>query len=288
MSGAAQLPKSRGVSSDLRSLTSWTIASAQYVLLSLSILMVARRVLGAATQPLSGGWLVAVAIVVASFAVISRWCQRQVGNAPPGWPTELVWWIPTATMASLAIGLTLPGVSIGAVVAFMGIFFAEELFSLTIAGRYGLKIGNGIFRPSLFWGRKTTDDRRAASNVLTDAAATNHESSNALEEEFSSDETVTQKVVRTETEEGEMTHALLRSVLPSGQQTSWMHLAFCPPLRELPAVDVEQVEGPDATIRVGQILMSGVRLDIRLREVPSRQQRITVELFAHSRSALRK
>jgi hypothetical protein len=51
--------------------------------------------------------------------------------------------------------------------------------------------------------------------------------------------------------------------MSAGQLTTHLHIAFCPPFESAPEVEVEQVSGVAANVRVGMTLPQGVRFDVK-------------------------
>lgn len=74
--------------------------------------------------------------------------------------------------------------------------------------------------------------------------------------------------------------ATLRAELAAGQRTASIHLAFCPPLAEVPELEFEQVDGPDARIQQGELFRHGARLDVRLAEPAATACSVVIELAA--------
>jgi hypothetical protein len=56
----------------------------------------------------------------------------------------------------------------------------------------------------------------------------------------------------------------LRVTFAAGQRTAAAHAAFCPPLGAMPDITFEQLDGPPARIKPGQVLPFGIRLDLKL------------------------
>jgi hypothetical protein len=56
----------------------------------------------------------------------------------------------------------------------------------------------------------------------------------------------------------------LRVSFAAGQRTAAAHAAFCPPLGAMPELTFEQLDGPAARIKPGQVLPFGIRLDLKL------------------------
>jgi mutator protein MutT len=92
---------------------------------------------------------------------------------------------------------------------------------------------------------------------------------------------VVQQLTRSRTPDGSETiSGWLRIPLLAGQRTATVHLAFCPPFQCVPELETEQQDGPDATIRVGQVLPYGARLEFKLADVAEAPAEVLVEYSA--------
>lgn len=89
------------------------------------------------------------------------------------------------------------------------------------------------------------------------------------EESFDLPPGVTQQLTRATEAGQEQVHGLVRAKFTSGQRHVYLHVGFCPPLPSVPHVELHQLEGPDVQIKQGQVLTSGVRFDLKLREAPT-------------------
>ena len=78
---------------------------------------------------------------------------------------------------------------------------------------------------------------------------------------------------------GEIIHGTCRARFAVGQRQESVHLAFCPPLKNQPAVEVETVDGLAATVKVALLVPHGARFDIRLDETPEEQGDVVIEFF---------
>ncbi len=76
---------------------------------------------------------------------------------------------------------------------------------------------------------------------------------------------VIQQLTRSSTAQGgDMLCGRLRLDLLAGQRTGNLHVAFCPPFAGTPEITALQVDGPEARIKIAQLLPYGVRLDVKL------------------------
>lgn len=94
------------------------------------------------------------------------------------------------------------------------------------------------------------------------------------------DEDVSQQLTRRRTSEGiDSMHLWVRADVPSGSRVGVAHLAFCPPFDDTPEVLFEQADGPEATIKLGQVLPYGARLEWKLEAVSESDESILIEVF---------
>ena len=105
-----------------------------------------------------------------------------------------------------------------------------------------------------------------------------------LEDEDQVSDNVVQQVTRVrDTDGGESLHGVLRGDFAPGERNQNLHIAFCPPLAAVPEFTFEQVEGPSATIKAGQVEMFGARLEVRLDAPPREAAQVLVEFSAATR-----
>ena len=91
---------------------------------------------------------------------------------------------------------------------------------------------------------------------------------------------VSQQLTRAVGDDGcEILYGLLRGHFAPGQRSLRLHVSFCPPFETVPQVSVDKVEGPELTVRVGQVLPYGARLDLRLKTLDAEPLDVVLELF---------
>ncbi|RCS49160.1 hypothetical protein DTL42_11495 [Bremerella cremea] len=95
-------------------------------------------------------------------------------------------------------------------------------------------------------------------------------------------ENVTQQLTRASEADQEQIHGLVRATFTAGQRHAYLHIGFCPPLPSVPHVELHQLEGPEVQIKPGQVLTSGVRFDLKLREVSAETTLPVFEFLATS------
>jgi hypothetical protein len=90
-----------------------------------------------------------------------------------------------------------------------------------------------------------------------------------------------QRVVRQRDAEGvEAIWATMRAEFAAGQRSATLHVGFCPPLSELPRVEVATVDGPEAEVKVSQAFAHGARLELRLSEAAKQSCCVVIQLTA--------
>jgi len=98
-------------------------------------------------------------------------------------------------------------------------------------------------------------------------------------------EGTSQQLTRAIIGQQEHVHGLLRCELASNQRHAYLHVGFCPPLATLPQVELNQTDGPELQIQVGQIMTTGVRFDLKLRSAQPTEQSAVFEFMATSEIA---
>ncbi len=102
------------------------------------------------------------------------------------------------------------------------------------------------------------------------------------DESFGLADNVSQQLTRAIEADQEQIHGLVRATFTAGQRHAYLHIGFCPPLPSVPHVELHQLEGPEVQIKPGQVLTSGVRFDLKLREAPAEMTLPVFELLATS------
>jgi hypothetical protein len=91
---------------------------------------------------------------------------------------------------------------------------------------------------------------------------------------------VTQQMTRSMTADGGETIAgRVRVDFRANEKQSAAHLAFMPPLRNIPEVYVDQSSGPAASVTPGSVYAHGVRVDVRLEEAATEPNSIWFEIY---------
>lgn len=79
---------------------------------------------------------------------------------------------------------------------------------------------------------------------------------------------------------GETIRGTLAAQFAPGERLATLHVAFCPPLARFPQIEAEATDDPDVSVKVVQVLTSGVRIDVGRSRAAERDEWVTVEFFA--------
>ena len=230
-----------------------------------ALMLVIQRTAATSTQSLAPVAAVSLVAFVALFTLLLRLPQGRgvLGNSDiERWGILL---LPGICLIMLGIAVSSPEVSPTAFVLTWLIICAEEGFQLYRQ------------RANLRWPWRSRPAQRAVSN---------HRPPDTAVEQLAAEDlaaNVTQSIVRTRDDDAEAISGTLRADFQTGERTVYTHIAFCPPLAGLPQIEVEQTDGPDATIKVAQILSHGARFDVRLHSAPNEPTQ--VELAFHAFAA---
>ena len=94
------------------------------------------------------------------------------------------------------------------------------------------------------------------------------------------DDVMQQLTFRTTAAGGQEISGWLRMPLAAGQRSGSLHVAFCPPLKDVPEVQAEAYSGPACRIKAAQVLPYGARLDVKLDNPAAEGDSLLVRLFA--------
>jgi hypothetical protein len=115
----------------------------------------------------------------------------------------------------------------------------------------------------------------ASSNAQSGAAAT--ESTNGAP----GTAVPIQQLTRYRHADGTQTiYGRLLAEFATGDRSTMLHVAFCPPFDCLPTVEAEAVDDSPASVNVTQLLHNGVQLEVRRPAPAAAPQSTTIELFA--------
>jgi hypothetical protein len=222
------------------------------LLIALALVMLVRRASGAFVQPLGGLTLVVVAVALVMAAAAVRAMLRASPN------NHILFALPGLAAAVMLAALSLPGTPAPAIAIAWFILIGSEGLSWLAA-----------FRPELL----NRESRRhiAASRVVIDEPAAEHETELPAG--------LVQQLTRVREEGRESIHAVLLAEIPPGDRQTAIHVAFCPPLEQKPALTAHALDADDADVRITQAETFGARIELRLTTVAAERRTALIELL---------
>jgi hypothetical protein len=214
--------------------------------------------------PPSGLWLISVALLAGGFLLGGFRFRREASAVP----AVGRWVVYTALAAAglLAAAFSVPGtppLALGVLWLVFGVLLVA--------------LGNSAGEASPIDERPTIP---AASTQEPVASRIEDEGDAALDVESLPDGVDQEIVRRRDTQAGVVIQGRLRVPFEAGQRNSSVHVAFCPPLPDVPAIAVDVVSGPPASARVGASLVQGARFDVRLADPCDEATAVIVAFFA--------
>ena len=219
--------------------------------LGLAAFLLVRRATGALEAPLPP--LLLVATAAALFAWVS---SVRIACL---WRTDLgaivATWLPLVTLTMVAVACSYPGRRVVDWLVWVPVILANS-----IGPEVWLRLRRASKNPA----------RRSSTAVAVDDDPPSAESGTLL-----------QQLSRSRDADGrESVHGTLVAEFAPGERTSTLHIAFCPPFELLPQVEVEIAEGPDASVKVAQVLHNGARLEVRLAQPTAESATVGLEFAA--------
>ena len=272
-----------GSADPLKGLAQWIVGTTTGGLFLVALLLLTRRSTGALVKPLDAPVLLLVAVALAGIAASLRlvW-RRLVAYRHDVRGGVLVAWMPALALLLLGGALSLPQSSTYALIGFWAILAVEETASLLIGPRW---LGDRARRG----GARAAEPLPQSPDAEADGLSATRplESPPQRSEEVSPDylpPEVSQQITRCRDGDGsDVLYGMLRGRLEPGQRSLSFHVAFCPPFDRVPDLSDEQVEGPPAAVKQGQVLPYGARLDLRLRSASEEPQSVVLRIYAQSK-----
>ena len=232
----------------------WSLAwSAVGLLWVVAVALTVRRFTGHLQTPLPIGvcWGAATTMVIAAqLARLSVWRVGLHGSTACGL---------SITLPVLLFGaaVTLPGAAPAATYGFWVLLLAGEVVG---------------------W-RWLTIPRTAGLTVWEQRSITRHDANPDGETPLLPAEVTQQQERRCEAGR-ETISGMFREQLVVGQRVAQAHLAFCPPFAQTPELRAEFLKGPEAGLKVAQVLPHGARIEIRLRRTADAPQSVVFRFVA--------
>lgn len=273
--------------------------------LLVSLIFFARRLAGALAAPLSPVVLLAVAGIAVSVGWLLRHLWRRhtrrnsLRNVRLGgaWDS-FAYWAPVAALGLLGIALSSDGVPFSTLMLFWAVLVGSEVAALRHFGHGGPlveRFGRWSHR------RGRTSAYRGSAERTTppgerDQAGTETQESGRTGAEVPetgpiqvapSDLCPSQELIRaTDAEGSDVLFGSVWAEFSAGERDAVVHVAFCPAFSGAPTVDVEQTDGPDARIKVAQVIPTGVRVEARLRQAAKSKTRVGIEISVRQVSSI--
>jgi hypothetical protein len=256
----------------------------------LGLLVLVRRVSGALVEPPPPLALLATGGALAAFALLCRgllvFPAAARDEARP-WAIKLSLAV-SLVLALWAVGLSVAGAG-GGMLAYWGLLLVAEGLSWELlrhqaAGKFletaALPVVDSARPPAC---QETSAQPLPASALSTPMhlqTADIELQADSCEEAAGTqrDEGLLQQLTRRRLDDGcEVLEGWLRVELTAGQRHAAAHVAICPPLAGQPVCYAEQSDGPDAQIKVAQVLPHGARLEVKLDRPQSEASHVDIE-----------
>ena len=230
------------------------IAVFAFLLLCAALVFAWRRVSGALVRPLSPALLISSGLLAAISALGIRTLWRRSSDRKASSQGNLVLDISLgASLLIFGFALSLPGTNSWGLGVLWLLIIAEEI---------------------LAWRPRAGVVARASRPHFKQPKRPNH---------ILPAKDVTQQLTRSTTAEGgDVFSGWLRLDLAPSQRTGNLHVAFCPPFTGTPELTAVQLDGPEARIKIAQLLPYGARLDVKLIALNKEPACVLVQLTAIS------
>ena len=230
------------------------------------MLLAARRFMQPDIRPLDPVATVLSVAFCAAVAMILRTAWRQPNPRAP-WKRWCRWLAPTFCLLLLGVTVSLPQLSLWALTIIWCVILAEESLMLYRDRQW-------------LFGRlnEVSDVPSAAVPSPTETLQQRRESETLAPQ-------ATQAIIRSLLADGaENIVGTLRASFAPGQRAAIVHVGFCPPLAAVPEMEWEQSSGPEAEVKLTNVLPHGARFDVRLRRALDDAQQVEFAFHAVAKS----
>jgi len=228
-----------------------------------ALVLALRRISGALVHPLTIATLILTGLLwgISSLGIRTLW--RHSSNRRASSRGNLIMDIVLGTsLMILAAALSLPGTSPWGLACFWLLIAAFEIWAwVSGTGQWLRRPRHEKTGPEQF----RIDQAQSVAARIEPAATLPGAISDSLTAPIWPAKGVTQQLTRSTTARGgDVLCGALRLDLAAGQRTGNLHVAFCPPFAGTPEITAVQVDGPEARIKIAQLLPYGVRMDVKL------------------------
>lgn len=216
-------------------------------LYAVSLLLIARRMMGALTTELA--WPALLVSALATFVIIAgtriiwrrAFPEATIGDQWIGWGASL-------TLVLLAAGLSFPGHQQRDWLIWLPLLICDQILRRAFFGSKNLAALEIPFAQ--------TSAARLSGDHL-------------------------QQIVRVRDTDGHETiHAILRADFQTSQRNATVYVGFCPPLARMPKITIELSAGPAADFKIVQAFAHGARIDVRLAQIAMEPVSVVLNLIA--------
>lgn len=254
------------------------------LLLILGLWLLIRRFGGALVQPLDATGLIAAAVCLSIFSGGLRWGRygKTRSESRPAGTHQITGVMATVGVLACGVALSLPGSPPGPLLFFWSVVLTTEAAWLA-AGR----VRGGLRSPPLpgTIGPSAAGEAPGGETAESRIACLPSFSSRTVDVEEHGGELLppggSQRITRSHDEAaGEIVAGVVRCDFAPHERQRDIHLAFCPPLKRIPQLSAEQVEGPPARIRVAVVETFGAGLEVKLAALNSEPTSVQIQFFA--------
>jgi hypothetical protein len=241
------------------------IASAIFAF-GLAIFLLVRRATGALGSPLPPLPLVATAIGLLVWVWGTRlvwgWHAARATVFPPQLERAIALWLPHLTLMVFAVACSYPGRRLVDWLVWLPVVVVNSI------GPHLLDRWQGLRKSQIVQGAPAKQESVAPTFEAPSVSMDNTG-------------TMLQQLNRSRTADGRHAmHGQLVAEFGPGERMATLHVAFCPPFEFLPYVEVEVSDGPDASVKVAQVLHNGARIEVRLSEPAVLPTAVSIEFAA--------
>ena len=259
-----------------RQATQATVLTVVGSLVAIGALLVVRRLFGALADYLPRDTMLMMAIGALVLVTCSRLAWRKIhpwptpANSKQGWGELCVGWGSSVALIMMAVGCCYPADRTSDWLIWLPVLIADQMWRQSF-----FDLGQPGLDPIEYEVVPEEEAKLAEAPTTVPWGITT-----AVEEPVP--EEIVQQLYRVRDDQGqELIYGTLRADFHPGQRTAILHVGFCPPLAYRPEIEADALPGDDsARLKVVQALSHGARLDVRLRETPTEDCHLWIDMAA--------